>query len=504
MKRNAALLWFLGLLACPSGALAAGFEYGPQGVHALGRGGAFTAGADDPSAIWWNPAALARMRGTRLMYNHTLSDLSLSFERLPARRCKGGPSQDPCDPDPAYNNGTGEVSFPVIHQQQGFFPMGISLGLTSDFGLKDWAFGLGLSGPAAFGKVSYPNTAPASGQTEPAVSASRYSVTDLDAMLAFVSLSAAYKYQQWFGVGITLQYVTVPWVRYSVDIVGPAAAVNQNDPAKNLNDLRVDLDVADWAGVSGIAGFWVRPLPQLELAMAARVAPIPVRAKGDLTISGTQNSIYARSAPVKVPGRLSFDYPVDLRAALRFVWPQGDREVFDVELDYAWEQWSVQDAFRIRFDQQEVEAFGTSLLLKSLELPRNLKDTHSLRLGGTWNALPRHLWVSLGGWWESGAQPKAYTAIDLPSWDRFGLGFGVRGAWRGIEVGISYGHVFQLSRTVEAGEGRVYQQLLDFEGNVRNGYPVNEGRYRSSFDVISLGLTILWEELVHGRPVAGR
>jgi len=61
MKRNAALLWFLGLLACPSGALAAGFEYGPQGVHALGRGGAFTAGADDPSAIWWNPAALARI-----------------------------------------------------------------------------------------------------------------------------------------------------------------------------------------------------------------------------------------------------------------------------------------------------------------------------------------------------------------------------------------------------------------------------------------------------------
>jgi hypothetical protein len=39
----------------------------------------------------------------------------------------------------------------------------------------------------------------------------------------------------------------VRWVRYTVDIVGPAAAVNQNDPAKNLNDLRVDLDVADWA-----------------------------------------------------------------------------------------------------------------------------------------------------------------------------------------------------------------------------------------------------------------
>lgn len=487
------LLAAVAVLLAPAAARSAGFEFGPQGVQAVGRGGAITAGVSDPSAIWLNPARLSLLRGTNFLYNHTVSILDLEFDRAPAQRCEGGPGQTPCVPS-GY-----PTAFPRDYEQENIFPSGMSLGLTSDFGLKNWTFGLGLNGPASFGKVAYANNAPNEGETLPMASASRYSVTKMDAMIAFVSLAAAYKYQDLFGIGVTAQYVAVPWIRYQLDIIGPNNTDTQNQPTASRTDMQVDLDMADWTGVSGILGMWMRPAPCFEVAAAARVVPIQVRTKGDLTISGTPNSLYAKSSPVKVPGRLSFDYPMDLRIGLRYVHRDGDREVFDIEADYVWEQWSVLDAFRVKFDREDVEAFGASLALKSITLDRNFKDTYSVRLGGTYNPVPDHLWLRWGGWWESAAQPDAYTTTDLPSWDRFGVGLGLAGAWRGLGIGISYAHVFQLDRTVSAGEGRVYQQVLDFEGRVNPGYAINEGRYRSSFDIVSVGLTIQWDELISGR-----
>lgn len=490
---RASLMLALATVLAPAAARAAGFEYGPQGVQATGRGGAITAGVSDPSAIWWNPARLATMRGTQLMYNHTLSKMDLTFDRAPAQRCKEGPGKGTCTPD-GY-----PTAFPRETQQEGFFPMGLSLGLTTDFGLKDWGFGLGVNGPAAYGKVGYADSAPGLNQSLPLASANRYSVTDLSALIANVSLAAAYKYKEWFGIGVTVQYVAVPWVRYGMNILAPKPDTPANDPARSQNDLRVDVDMADWLGFSGILGLWVQPVKGFEIAAAARVAPIQVRAKGDLKISGQPSSFYSRWGGVTVPGRLSFDYPVDVRVALRYVDRKGDREAWDVEADYAWEQWSDMDAFRIKFDVAQVEALGTNMLLNSLTMPRNLKDTHSVRLGGSYNPLPDHLWVRAGAWWESGAQPNAYTITDLPSWDRFGVGLGLSGAYRGFEVGLSYAHVFQMDRHVKNGEGRIYQQSLGLDGNITNGYAVNEGRYHSSFDVLALGVTIRWEELIYNR-----
>jgi hypothetical protein len=52
------LCWSL-LLFCLSTALASAQPDAPVGVRATGMGGAFTAVADDPSAVFWNPAGLA-------------------------------------------------------------------------------------------------------------------------------------------------------------------------------------------------------------------------------------------------------------------------------------------------------------------------------------------------------------------------------------------------------------------------------------------------------------
>ena len=242
----------------------------------------------------------------------------------------------------------------------------MNLGITSDFGLEDWGFGLGVQGPAAYGKLAYSNN-PSKGDPN-SVSATRYSVTGMDSALIFVSAAAAWKYKEWFGLGVSLQYVAVPYLKYSLDIIAPSSASTQNNPDKTLNDLRVDLDVSDWKNFSAVIGAWVRPLPYLEFGFAARVVPVNVEATGDLTMSGTENSIYRSAPSVKVPGRLSFTYPMDVRLGARYIHMKDDRELFDIEADFVWEQWSAMDAFRLKFDKEDVEAFGTNMKLSLIHI----------------------------------------------------------------------------------------------------------------------------------------
>lgn len=51
---------------------AGGFQINEQGAKAMGMGGAFTAQANDPSAIFFNPAGLGFQKGTKVMFGTTL------------------------------------------------------------------------------------------------------------------------------------------------------------------------------------------------------------------------------------------------------------------------------------------------------------------------------------------------------------------------------------------------------------------------------------------------
>src|SRR5688572_27725347 len=61
MMKNKAVVALL--LLAPAVAQAGGQFLPLRGVRAAGRGGAFVAGADDPGALWYNPAGLAALLG---------------------------------------------------------------------------------------------------------------------------------------------------------------------------------------------------------------------------------------------------------------------------------------------------------------------------------------------------------------------------------------------------------------------------------------------------------
>jgi len=130
----------------PAIASAGGLEFPANGTEALGRGGAFTAKADDGTAFEYNVAGFARQRGTRLML-----DLNLVFSTLEFQRAGVYPD-DPKNPATPW----GGQPFPKVRDTGGVFAAPF-FGLSTDFGALDrWTFAVGVYGPSSVGNRTYP------------------------------------------------------------------------------------------------------------------------------------------------------------------------------------------------------------------------------------------------------------------------------------------------------------------------------------------------------------
>ncbi len=116
------LVWVL-----PATALAGGFEFPSNGSVALGRGGAFTARADDLVCLEYNPAGLIKLPGNHVYLGNNIVQYNMSYSGLLP------------DGTPVY-----EVS-----NQGGPMYAAPFVAASSDFGLRDWRFAISAFGPSA-------------------------------------------------------------------------------------------------------------------------------------------------------------------------------------------------------------------------------------------------------------------------------------------------------------------------------------------------------------------
>ena len=68
------------LTVLPSTAFSAGFYALDEGIRAIGRAGAFTAGADDLTAQYYNAAALKNQTGTAFMFDLAAVQQAVTFD----------------------------------------------------------------------------------------------------------------------------------------------------------------------------------------------------------------------------------------------------------------------------------------------------------------------------------------------------------------------------------------------------------------------------------------
>lgn len=478
------------LLACLASTLAAsppahagGFEIPDSGTFNLGRGGASIVRADDPTALVLNPGALLRLRGTHLLLDHVFV-----FEHSRFTRAES-------DLPPGTDYGFDPLA--PVENQDDLFALGGMFIATTDFGLDDFTFAAGVYGPSAHGQKRYPIEG---GQ--------RYMLTALEAILVKPSLAVAWGDRDTFGIGLTLQLVMTPSLEMELVVDGSQAG--ELHAYYSGNDVLATISLSDMAAFSAIVGAWWRPLPALELGISGQVVPTALSLDGEFTLSNVPGQTQFSEQQLTVPGsaaRLDLTLPPTLRAGVRYRHLDGEREIFDVELDVVYEAWSVLDAY-------EVELDGTINLFVGAEAPdtvieKRWRDTVSVRLGGTWNLIgpeaPGGLWgdsagalqLSLGGYWERGAVPENYEHLDFLSFDRVGLSIGIAGRVGPVRLKAAYSHVFQEDREVSERFGKVYQQRpLDpcpdtCDGGAGwSGVPANAGLFESGYDLFALGLEL--------------
>lgn len=469
MFRRWVIPWVVASLAFLSfgqAARAGGFEVPDMGARAIGRGAANVVGVEDGTAIHYNPGALAKMRGTTVMYNHGLMWHHTEFSRATL--------SDAWGPDAG-------TEFGPARSKENLFPILGTLVVTSDFGLDNWTFAAGVYGPNGVGKQTFPAYGPQS-----------LMMTELDVLLAYYTLGAAWKWKDVFGIGAVVQYADL--IRLNYGVVSDSVVTTGLNPVPDAESTQLvtTIELQDRTGATAQLGAWYRPHRRLEIGASTRFVPVIFKPKGGVSVD--KETLVTEDITVG----MDLTLPVIARAGVRYIHDTGTRQWFDVELDAVYESWSMLKSFDL-----DVQGQLNGQELQELSIAKNWRDTVSVRLGGDVHPLPPYLTLRTGAFFETAASPDNYSNIDFPSFRRVGVGAGFSAGAKGAYLTVGYMHVFQEKRTVSEEFGKVFGQrpLRPCPDNCDglSGVPANAGTFNTGFDLLTIGIDLRFREMLAGR-----
>ena len=459
-----------GLLCQGEPAFAGGFEFPDNGAITIGRGGAMTASVDDPSALRYNPANLSRIPGFSVLGDFFMHRLDSTFDRAGSHPM------------------TGE-EFPMVENGSPFFPAGWLLA-AYNVGWQDLTIALGVFGPSAVGARDFPDDGP-----------QRYMFVSENIILLYYSLGAGISVGDFrFGLCFQLAHLMLEY-RQHVD-----ADVNA-DKQYFISEENPDFSTPAQLEASdlqptGIVGVTWEIDRAFELALSARM-PMWYTAKGKVVTE------FPEAMEPLDPGlnddnlTIEISEPLVMRFGARFNYVEGDKEIFDLELDVVYEAWSIQDEFKLTFDG-EITLFGADegKPLGTVILAKRWEDVLSFRLGSDINVTD---WLTLriGGFFESSTTPNSTTNLDYIPFARIGVGGGATFKAGDFDFTLGFQYIYQPDREVSDSEFHTVIPLndcpapfddpdhcpTDDDGNLRApSDPQGNGKYTSSFMTFALGI----------------
>lgn len=479
---------------------AAGVDSPDQGVQAMGRGGAFVAKADDPTAIYYNPAGLAKLRGSRALFHSSFLAESLSFERAP----------------------TDTEEFPKVSNSDNPFWLPF-IAVTSNLGFERATFAIGIFGPNANQYRTWPTCVDGATQEGNAYcgdetknaakyAPQRYLAMKQDLFVAFPTVGGAYRVLPWLDLGATFAATYA-----SVHVEQVANAVGASQPS---SDTRALLGGRDGKLVDPITplfqlGVLARPplaLPSghgLELGLTWR-SPLTLDLEGDVDVdlSDTLTGAGSTLTPEQPSGTLVMPLPWILRGGVRYVVVREGVELWDIELDATYEPYASVDSIDVNFSPPlEIQIGGQTNTIDTFEQPHQWENTGSVRLGGGYNFAhvgPGSLHLRAGGNFEGAAAPEPYTQLDFFAHRRLGVAGGIGYEWRGITFAVAYQHGWMETRNVSDSEIRTTNVLtpdvcdpdLLKPGEKNPCDVIGNGTYRSSMQTFAVGVDVAFDELL--------
>jgi long-chain fatty acid transport protein len=369
------VLFTIGCVALSVSAFGAGFSIFEQGAKATGMAGAFVATADDPSAMFYNPAGIAQQRELTVLAGATFINFSNEFTG---------------DPNSEYTAGTtGQYDRhtfvpPNIYAS---LPIGnnltVGVGVYSAWGLRtDWAdpwVGRGISRDADLKTMSVQPTV--AWQT----TGGRF------------ALGAGVEYRR---ARVFLNANTLRLNPFTGRVIDVA-------------NTRLASDYGDEIGWN--VGVLFKPSPRLRFGASYRTdMDIELEGDADITQISSGNAqldaIIASQLPPDQP--ISTVMPFPAVAALGVAFSPTER--VDVEFDVTHMTWSRFEALTVAFQTTPAAGFTRE---------QNWNDSSAYRLGTNIEATQN--WdVRFGAVYDENPQPVESVSPLLPDSDRIGVTLG--------------------------------------------------------------------------------
>ena len=422
---------------------AQGYYSGTQGARAAGRAGAFTARADDLSAIELNPAGLANLGTTVIQVGNRFSYNSYDFTR-----------QSTIDWDPDHvdsNSRPPNVQFATVHNQTPWQYLDPMLGVASNLGLKNWGFALAAYAPAGVAREQYTD----GGQ--------RYMMLSRETQILNYTASVAWKYREIFGIGASFLWIAVPSLKYQLIINGnPLSRSSSEDAVSSGTDIRSTVSGSAPFTPNAVIGAWYRPAQYLQWGLSAQVIPSDIRVKGRLSVDpvsdlGDQVVLKRDGLPAD-DVTLTLPLPIKLREGVRYRHIRGKREVFDIELDVSYEFWSRVQQLSLESNGLKASWQGQRVNVGRIDIQKHWHNTITVQLGGDYAVIPKVLTLRGGAFYISKLTDPAYANIDFVGGRQVGGALGASILAGGVEVALAYEYRRQLPVSVDESESRVYQQ----------------------------------------------
>jgi long-chain fatty acid transport protein len=417
MKVARGLAILVVLMFTAASAMAAGFRLPEAGAKAMGMGFAFTAQADDPSAIYFNPAGLTQLEGQNLMVGATyIKENGAEFTGTTPL---------------TLNTGTG--TFDVRTETQKDLNFLVPNAYWTRKASPTFAYGVGIFVPFGLGQ-EYENR-----QT----SIFRNQVTKVEIQTFVVNPTVAWQVSGVLSVGAGIDFMYGKAKLAQTGVVRLGAA-----PLDQVNIFQLDLD---GDGTAWGYNFGALFLPSRHWKVGASFrSPFRLKIKdADVEvrdINGTVPFVPGPGGPftaAQVFGGSSFDTEASTTinmpatAALGIAYVR-DRLTLEADLD--WTFWH-------SFKSLVVDIRNNNPLLPDAVRPENWKNVMAFRLGGEYRVTDP-LALRLGFAYDPTPVPDSTMSPLLPDADRLSYTAGVGYKYKSWTFDGSYFYVDKKDRSV--------------------------------------------------------
>jgi long-chain fatty acid transport protein len=423
-------------------------------LPALVRAGGFTTArfggenatptADQPTAIYYNPAALALGSGTRIYAEGLLAWRTASYTR------PSGAIDNPlAEGDLGAGTPPDGVAANAGKATLANFIASPFLGVASDVGVPNLGVGLAMYVPFG-GQSSWDENEDFEGDARfPGAvdGVQRWSTIEGELRAIYVSAAGAYRLpaaKLAFGASLS-------FVRQEIDTIRARTAQGTDDLV--AGDTQVEgrsvIDVKGNSVAAALGVVW-QPLETLWIGASYQSQP----GFGETAQSGTLTNKFGSGATAVTDVEVLQTLPDVIRLGGRW----RARPDVEVRLSFDWQRWGVFDnqclinagAADASCDLMDDGSLGPDARGVTVNLPRHWKDTYGVRGGGSFWVLPE-LELAGGLSFDTEAAPARYIDPSLMDMNKLIAHAGARYALLDdqLSLNLTLNNVFYFSREIE-------------------------------------------------------